>query len=539
MPYNSGAPPKSIYKTVTITYPMLIIITTSLLFLTASALLILRFTRPNFRYFWLTAAGGALLAWISTWLWQARMPLEFQLLPWQPAELFVDYPSFLADGISWPLALSLTTLAVAVILTATVRADLNDPLASVGTLILTGFGVLAVTANNPLTLVLVWAAIDISELIILLSLADEPRSSERVVTAFSTRAAGIGLVLWANIVSVANHTPMTFTSIPPQAGLFLLIGAGLRLGVLPLHLPYPSESSLRRGSGTALRLIAAASSLVLLARIPTESVQSILTPFLLVLATFAGLYAGWTWLRAPDELSGRPFWMIGMASLAVTSALRGNAIGAAAWSCALVLAGGALFLSSVQYLWFNRALMIGAIGLSALPLSLTASGWLSNAEVFWPVWPFMLAVQALLVAGYIRHALRPGMRDSFESQQIWSRNVYPAGIVILLLTTLLLGLFGWDGAATVGVWIIGIIASLLTLGLVWAIPRLRILNPIRAHWVRPATSWLENLYRGLWDLYQWLARLSRVISSTLEGDGGIMWTLLFLALFISLMTQGK
>ncbi len=42
---------------------------------------------------------------------------------------------------------------------------------------------------------------------------------------------------------------------PPQAGLLLIVAAGLRLGVLPVHLPYNSESSLRRGLGTMLRLV--------------------------------------------------------------------------------------------------------------------------------------------------------------------------------------------------------------------------------------------------------------------------------------------
>jgi hypothetical protein len=47
------------------------------------------------------------------------------------------------------------------------------------------------------------------------------------------------------------------------------------------------------------------------------------------------------WLRAPDELTARPFWLISLASLAMASALRGNPVGAVAWSCALVLSGGA------------------------------------------------------------------------------------------------------------------------------------------------------------------------------------------------------
>ncbi len=120
------------------------------------------------------------------------------------------------------------------------------------------------------------------------------------------------------------------------------------------------------------------------------------------------------WLRAPDELVGRPFWIIGLASLAVAAALLGNPIGAVSWGTALVLTGGALFLASVQQIWISRALLIGAFSLSALPLSLTASGWQGNALSFWYILPFLLIAQALLMTGLIRSALRPSTRASLE-----------------------------------------------------------------------------------------------------------------------------
>jgi len=77
-------------------------------------------------------------------------------------------------------------------------------------------------------------------------------------------------------------------------------------------------------------------------------------------------------------------------------------------------------------------------------------------------------------------------------------------------------------------------------GLLWLTPRVRILNPVRAHWVRPANpSWLDWGYQAIWNGYQRLSRLSDTFSNQLEGESGIMWTLLFLALFISFFTQGS
>ena len=519
---------------------MWILITVLLLVVPALALAILRVIRPNFRFFWLIAVGGSLLAWLSAWLWLLRLPLTFELPPWQPQSLFTQTPAFLADGISWPFAVGLLTLALGIILTAVVRQDLTDPMPWAGTLTLTGVGVLAVTANNPLTLVLVWAALDLAELFTQLRSVETPEASERIVVAFSTRVVGIGLLMWANVVSVAGGSRLDFLAMPAEAGLYLLVAAGLRLGVLPLHLPYSAESKLRRGVGTAMRLTSAASSLVLLARIPPGSAaQSPLTPYLFILVAVAAVYGAWTWLRAPDELAGRPFWAIGLAAMAVASALSGSSAGAAGWGAALVLTGGALFLASVQQVWVSRALLAGALTLSSLPFTLTAGAWNGGAPVFPPAWPLLLAAQSMLIAGYVRHALRPGVRDTMDNHPAFARSVYPAGVGLLLLTALVLGFVGWDGALQVGNLVAALVATLLTLGLVWAAPRLPFLNPIRAHWIRPsgATAWLDGLYRGLWALYQSLGRLSDSITSALEGEGGVMWSLLFLVVLIAFMSQ--
>lgn len=520
---------------------MLILLTVTTLLITAIALLILQFAAPNFRYSWLIATGGALLGWISVFVWQPQMPLAVQFPAWQPEVLFSQSPTFVGDGIAWTFTLSLTTLCLAILLTAVVRSNFPRPINWVGTLILTSLGILAVLADNPLTLVLIWAAIDISELIAQMRVMKDPALSERTVVAFASRAAGTFVLLWADMVSVANGQALDFRSAPPQAGLYLILAVSLRIGVLPLHLPYSGESSLRRGFGTGLRMISAASSLILLARIPPTSLASPITPYLSILVSLAAVYGGWQWLRAPDELTGRPFWLIGMGSLAVAAALRANPVGATAWGCGLILAGSALFLSSEQNKWLTRALLIGAWGISGLPFSLTATGWNSGLVpplLGWLAWPILIAAHAMLVTGFIRHSLRTTTRVSSEDQQIWAKNVYPIGIFLLLLILLLLGVFGWEGTLRFGNWFVAVLTSILIIGLMWLTPRLRILNPVRAHWVHPAnTSWLDWGYQALWNVYRQLGRLSNIISNVLEGESGVMWTLLVLVLFVSFFAQ--
>jgi hypothetical protein len=515
---------------------MVILLTVLLLFLTALALSILRWTRPGFRYHWLVASGGGLLAWLSVFFWQGRMPIVLAEASWQPVGLPAIPFSFLADGLSWPYAFCLTTLAMSVILTTLGRSETPSALTWISTLTLTGLGLLAVLAETPLALVVAWSAIDLFELIAHLRAVDEPSLSEDVVVAFAARLTGSGVLLWANMVSLSAGVPLNFQDAAPGAGLYLLLAAGLRLGVLPLHLPFSRESVLRRDFGTVLRLVSSASSLVLLTRIPSASLASPFTPLLMLLAVLAALYGAWLWMRAPDELIARPFWQIGMAALAVAAALRSNPQGTTGWGISLLLGGSALFISTIQQPWLRRILLACALGASALPFTASASGWMGSGQGIFL--PFLLIAQAMLLAGFVRHALRPAP-NPFTSLPLWGQALYVPGLVVLPLAHLLLGLWGWPGARSWEMWWPGLVASLLAVALTWLGRRLVFFNPVRAHWVRPAErSWLDWLYRSILRIYQSTGRLTSAITSALEGDGGFLWTLLFLAIFISLLAGG-
>jgi hypothetical protein len=514
---------------------MIILLPIFLMVLTSLTLLILRSVRPNFKYPWIVAVGGATLALIGVFLWQIRLPQSISLPPWQPVALFFFSPTWLADGISWPYALSVAALAAAVLWTSVVRAE-NDPAAWAGTLLLAAFGLLAVTAENPLTLVLVWSAIDLTELITMLRSTQGEGRNQGVVIAFGTRVVGTALVLWANLVSTTGGILMNFRATPASAGIYLLIASGLRLGVLPLHLPYLKENVLRRGFGTSLRLVSAAASLSLLARIPANALKSSLPPYLLILAAITALYAGWMWLRTSDEITGRPFWVLGMASLSVAASLRGNPTGSISWGVMLILGGGLLFLFSARQrstIWLP---LLGLWGLSTLPFSASASVWQSGNQSSWAfVIPFLPA-QALLMAGFIRHTLHPG-ETSLESQERWTKILYPTGLLLMASISILLGLWGWDGARNLGVWWAAIIANLLTIGFTsLALTFLVRLNPSNSPSQWTGIFRLERVYSILTAIYQFFRRVATTITSTLEGEGGLLWSLLLLALILSVLS---
>lgn len=520
----------------TITPIMFMLFPIGLMLLTAITVISLRFIRPNFKYPWVLAVGGATLTLFGIFLWHIRLPINISLARWQPVSVFLISPSLLADRYSWVYAVSLSALAAAVIWTSVVR-DENDPASWAGILLITALGILAVTAGNFLTIVLVWCAIDLAELFTMLRSTEGEEHLQGVVIAFSTRAIGTGLVIWAALVGVEGGIIPDFLSIPRSAGIFLLTAVGLRLGVLPLHLPYLKENVLRRGFGTTLRLVSAAASLSLLARIPPNTLSTSLSPLLLFLGAIAALYSGWMWLRASDEILGRPFWVLGLASMSVCSSLRGNPAGSVGWGVILILAGGSLFLFSARQrsiLWLP---LLNLWGMSTLPYSITSSAWSTGNQSPWLSVIFFLPAQALLMTGFVRHTLHPG-KTSLESEERWTKYLYPIGLILLAGITLLFGFWGWEGAGSLGQLWPAITVTILTAVLIslalTILPRLKS-TTTPSQWTR--IFHIKWLYKTISMGYDFFCRIADIFTSTLEGEGGLFWSLLLLALILSVLSS--
>lgn len=517
---------------------MPILITVLIFLLTALSLLLLRTFRPGFRYSWVLAVTGALFASISVIVWRFEMPILLYLPSWEPSTLFTDSPLFLVDLSSWPYAYSLVILILGTLITAVARQNLSNTVIWSAILGLGSVGLLAVLADNPLTLVLSWTAIDIAELVTLLASVKDRGLRERVVISFTTRVLGSSFMLWANFVSVAAGGSLNFVAAPSQAGIYMLIAAGLRLGVLPMHLPFRTESALRRGFGTVLRLTSAASSLVLLARIPFASLYSPLIPYILFLVTIAALYSSWMWLRASNILDARPYWTLGMGSLSIASTLHANPDGSIAWGLALILGGGALFLSSIEHIWAKRSILLNIAFMAALPFTITSTGWEYQSNAWWVFTPFLLSAHAFLLAGYFRHARR-SQTSSLNVTNLFQGTLYPAGIMIFTASLFGLSITGWEGALNLGAWFLSIVVILLTATLIWARPRIRALNPLEAHWLTPNTeTGFNRVYDLFWNVYYAVRKAIEQVTRILESDGGILWAMLFLLIFASLLSGG-
>lgn len=506
----------------------------------AIALLMIRVIRPKFGYFWLIAALGALAAWpvqLISWL---AIPGQISLAIWRPGLYFPQSPALLIDNVSWPYALALASLVLAVILTDVARAAEADWLTWASSLAITALGIIAVLAANPLTLMLAWAALDLAEVLLLLNESLKSKIREQIVITITARLAGIFSLMIAGIIATANGQPLTFETITPSASLYLLVAAGLRLGVLPLRLPFSEELPLRRGLGSLLYLVPAATGLMLLTRTAAAGSPQNQSVYLLALAGLAALYAGISWLTAADELDGRPFWILGLASLALASAVRAQQAATLAWGLTTMLSGGLIFLISARHRLLQPIAGLGLLGLLGLPY---LPSWQSVGLFQAPFHIWLLIfwmAQIMFTTGYIRHLFRSG--DPLTGVERWVWVIYPWGLALLPLTQLLLTVWsvrqpGGGIPGLLNFW--PNLVALVVILLISVLYRRGFRFPARLTRVFRQTLSLGWFYRFAWQIYRLGARTVAFINRVLEGEGGLLWTLLLLVILLSLLAQQR
>jgi hypothetical protein len=147
--------------------------------------------------------------------------------------------------------------------------------------------------------------------------------------------------------------------------------------------------------------------------------------------------------------------------------------------------------------------------------------------------PFYMAIHAALLFGFLKHGLRPETESQDLERWVWL--LYPWGLAILPIVHFLIN---WVNAAPVP-GLLPSLAALLVVGsvaLLIFIQRRRPLSiPIAAQQRLVRLLSFGWFYRALWSLYYYLRRFFALVNTLLEGQAGVLWALLVLALLLSLI----
>lgn len=503
-------------------------------------MLILRVVRPRFGFYWLLAAFGALFAWPIVLLSRNLIPQSIQTFQWEPSLFFPNSPSILIDSISWPFALALSTIALAIVLTDVARASEADWGAWVSTLLLAAFGLYAVQAGNPLSLLMAWTMIDLADVLVLLGHISESTGRERVVVAFTTRLAGSFLFIATLVYSRWIGVNIDFSAMPTQTSLLLLLAAALRLGVLPIHQPFLQEDRFRRNLRMMSRFVTAASAFMLMVRTATAGSIQPLHQLLLFAAGFAGLYTSYAWADARDEIDGRSYWILSFSLLVGAATIRGQPSAALAFSITALISGGLLFLYSARRRYLNILMLLGLFGLSTLPYSLAWSGVDLYAPPFELVLVLFPVVQVALMVGYLRHAARRSPALTGAERWVWL--IYPWGLGLIVVAELILGWYIRLPGVNLGNTWPGILVSVLVALFVFLQRRFEA-GPILATIIGRLKVIFSTVFAMNWfvvvlrRMFNTVGRLTKIFTDIFEGEGGVLWAILFLVLLAALLFQ--
>ncbi len=190
---------------------------------------------PRLALFWLGLIGITLVSWTILLLARLQLPIVFDALSWGLTDIFPSSPALVIDQSSWPYAMGLSTLLLAILITDVVRTyiiefdDAPNLQVSWNSWVIctlaAGFALLAVLAKNPLTLVIGWTVLSIMELSHRLIVRKSDQDTQFSVLIFVARIIGIFFVIIAMISHVVTGLGSGLQQ-PDSCSQFLVVPGG-------------------------------------------------------------------------------------------------------------------------------------------------------------------------------------------------------------------------------------------------------------------------------------------------------------------------
>jgi len=526
---------------------MLTLLPVILLFISALVVFTLRFLPRGTGYAYLTSVLSMLLIWgaVLASHWLPLTPIEIN--PWRPFNpVTADPIRYGWDGISWPFGFALVSACLAILMTASARLQLrSNPFTWAANLSVAALGILIVMAETPLAFVLALVPLDALDFLVVLRLSRTWRFTSRGLMVFVVKSISTFLIIGALIYQRTDGFPLEFSTMNATASILVLLAIGIRLGLLPLNLTFAVDIPFQRGLISFLRIAAYAGGMAALARISSLQVLENWHSYLYSVTVILSLYGAIMWLRAHNEIEGRQYWLLTTAGLGFLCVLQGNPLQVLPWGLMLIFGGTFLFLFSARGRNLLFLPILATLMISGLPFSISASGW--SGLLLQPIsfgGILILLTAALTLAGFIKHAFRND--DNFSQLDGWVRGTYPLGLIILIISGWVTVWLGVEGGMQIGLWLVGLVV--FALAAIFSAMRARLFTlpiqlsasdkwaSVQGWWGRISgifrLTWLSNF---LWSIYRGLRRLVSFLTILFEGEGGVLWVFLLLALMLTLL----
>jgi len=518
-----------------------------LLLLSAAAIQVVRRMTKRAGSTWLMAMIFGSVTWLSMILVGVLLPPAVKIDNWLSLPHQFTAITFQLTRETWVLGFLLVSLLQAIILFNSRYIDTPNFLNKItGSMLLTAFGLMAVLARTPLAFVLTWSLMDLAEFGVLTITLDQSLQARSSFAAVLLRELGIVLLVLLMAVSPEQNLrpgDMTPTLIAWLLGLIFL----LRLGILPILPDQEDDSRLRRGFRTLLRTLPFVTAIAFASIFPGLTLAEKGSQIALPALSFAGLLAAILWFFSPDELSGRPYWFFANGLLGLLAFLVNKVEALPGIAVIAVSAGSGLFLYSPKTLKRLAFLPFLLVGLLALPFTPTV-GILSlfAPEIFRFNQVLAVTTYALLLAGVLKHGF--SQEDDSSLVEPWTRLFHHFALYFIALSPwVIVGLTGSLVRLQANWWLSGSVLVLMGFffGADYFYKRRFSIQQPRPNMVLTffnkilkivdqifSLTWLMKLFTAFGSI---LSSAVNIFVRVLEGDGGVLWSFLFLVLLVSLM----
>jgi len=491
-----------------------------------------------------------LLSLAALWTVHSETPVTQIIAAWQPVSVFTVPLSFRVDHTAWLLALGLLLVLLTAAFTWGAFPGQHRPAPRAVALLLTAAALGGIFASNLLTLAVAWGLLDLVFVVALL-VRGGSEVGRRAALAIVVNTAST-VCVWIAALLIENQQGSLYWHLfnaPEDARAWLMAAAVLRVGLYPFHQWLPVELGKEPDRAVIIFIVPTMSGLALWVRmaiaraLPEDSI----VPVLAVLSLVIGSVLAW---RSSQPRNGLPFialCLAGSVGLLAAAGASPAQLTAATFNwmfinVSLFIARG---LDRRQPYWALGSL-IALLSLAALPGTLgfvVQQGVVTDAvrQKQWLILLSTVVAQTFVIAAALRAILSEageGAPVQNVRKVVWGLALTCGALPLLIFalaenaipalppTSELLG-----ELAPIG--LLAMFAPLV-LGalLAWR-------GPLMARGASDGgqSAWgrvlrLDWLNAALFYLIDRLTGLLRAAAGLLEGEGGLLWTVIIIVVVV-------
>jgi len=446
--------------------------------------------------------------------------------------------TFEINSLNWPISVSYFTILLSYLLTSIVRLRGDKSLYTwVEMTILALAGWIVLLASDYWSILIAWTLIDFVELIF--HLRYKMLDPDKFYLHFLVKFIGTMLLVFGISRSFQVNPQSLFENNIEGVGTVILIAAILHSGVFSNFQKRSSKVNYSQISLIFLRIISFTASFFVLTYI-TDHRLSFLSEIIIKILFFGvAIWGAYRWAIGSNESYRFQELLIAFGAMVGFLYLTGSGAAIVYWLLLLLMPIGWLFLYSDRDPWIRIFWFLCIFMMSGLPFSLTLQGLKELLQNVNSIDLFLMTLPIILVInGYIKHALKK--RGKYNYLEPWYQIIYLIGLFLHLISMgavvlkniqLIADEFNswWIGSVVLSISIPVYFYHVKSKNQIIEAKKIREIRIGSVSFSFQATQIISN------NVYLLLENFLTFITRLFEGAGGILWAVVFLALFLTIL----